>query len=100
VLQRTREIGVRVALGASRNIVLSMILKHALILVTIGVALGLAGAIAGGRVLGNMLYGISPHNPLLLAAACFSIILTAAAAAYLPARHAASIDPMQALRNE
>jgi putative ABC transport system permease protein len=100
VLQRTREIGVRVALGASRNMVLSMILKHALVLVAAGVALGLAGAIACGRVLGNMLYGTSPRNPLLLAAACFLIILTAAAAAYLPARHAASIDPMQALRNE
>jgi putative ABC transport system permease protein len=100
VLKRTREIGVRVALGASRRIVLGMVLKQAMLLVAAGVVLGLAGAFAAGQVLTNMLYGVSPRNPLLLAIACCAITLTAGLAAYLPARRAASIDPMQALRNE
>jgi putative ABC transport system permease protein len=100
VSKRTREIGVRVALGASRIMVQRMVLQQALLLVAAGVALGLAGAFATGQVLTNMLYGVSPRNPLLLATACFAITLTAALAAFLPARRAASIDPMQALRSE
>jgi len=100
VLKRTREIGVRVALGASRRMVLGMILKQAMLLVAAGVVLGLAGAFAAGQFLTNMLYGVSPRNPLLLAIACCAIAVTAAVAAFLPARRAASIDPMQALRSE
>jgi putative ABC transport system permease protein len=100
VSKRTREIGVRVALGASRIMVQRMVLEQALLLVATGVVLGLAGAFAAGQVLANMLYGVSPRNPLLLASACCAITLTAALAALLPARRAASIDPMQALRNE
>ena len=100
VLKRTREIGVRVALGASRKMVLGMVLKQAMILVATGVGLGLAGSFAGGQILTNMLYGVSPRNPVLLAIACCAIIGTAALAAFLPAQRAASIDPMQALRNE
>jgi putative ABC transport system permease protein len=100
VLKRTREIGVRVALGASRRTVLGLVLKQAILLVAAGVALGLAGAFAAGRVLTSMLFGVTPRNPLLLAIACCAITLTAGFAAYLPARRAASIDPMQALRNE
>jgi putative ABC transport system permease protein len=100
VSKRTREIGVRVALGASRIMVQRMVLEQALLLVAAGVVLGLAGAFATGQVLTNMLYGVSPQNPLLLAIACCAIILTAALAAFLPARRAASIDPTQALRNE
>jgi ABC-type antimicrobial peptide transport system permease subunit len=71
-----------------------------MLLVAAGVVLGLAGAFAAGQVLTNMLYGVSPHNPLLLAIACCAITVTAGLAAYLPARRAASIDPMQALRSE
>jgi putative ABC transport system permease protein len=100
VSKRTREIGVRVALGASRVMVQRMVLEQAMLLVAAGVVLGLAGAFAAGHVLTNMLYGVSPRNPLLLAIACCAITLTAALAAFLPARRAASIDPMQALRNE
>jgi predicted permease len=100
VLKRTREIGLRVALGASRRIVLGMVLKQATLLVAVGVLLGLFGAVAAGKILTNMLYGVSPLNPPLLALACCAIALTAAGAAILPASRAASIDPMQALRNE
>ena len=100
VLQRTREIGLRVALGASREMVLGMVLTQGLRLVGLGVVLGLAGSLGGTHLLGRMIYGVSPRNPLLLASACIAIALTAALAAYLPARRAASIDPMQALRNE
>ena len=100
VLQRTREIGLRVALGASRGMLLGMVLTQALRLVGLGVLLGLAGSLAGTHILSKMIYGVSPRNPLLLASACIAIALTAALAAYLPARRAASIDPMQALRNE
>ena len=100
VLQRTREIGVRVALGASRRTVLKMVLNHAMLLIAVGLALGLAGAVAGGKILRSMLYGVGPHNPLLITLACAALTLTATAAAFLPARRAASIDPIQALRNE
>ena len=87
-------------MGASRRMVLGMVLKQAMLLVAAGVVLGLAGAFAAGKVLTNMLYGVTPRNPLLLAIACCAITVTAGFAAYLPARRAASIDPMQALRNE
>jgi putative ABC transport system permease protein len=100
VSKRTREIGVRVALGASRMMVQRMVLEQAMLLVAAGVMLGLAGAFAAGHVLTNLLYGVSPRNPLLLAIACCAITLTAALAAFLPARRAALIDPMQALRSE
>jgi ABC-type antimicrobial peptide transport system permease subunit len=77
-----------------------MVLEQAMLLVAAGVVLGLAAAFAAGHVLTNMLYGVSPRNPLLLAIACCAITLTAALAAFLPAHRAASIDPMQALRSE
>jgi putative ABC transport system permease protein len=100
VARRTREIGLRVALGASRGEMLVMVFKKAMVLVLIGIAIGLAGAVAGGQLLRIALYGISPNNPLLLSVACVVVLFTAAVASYLPARRAASIDPMQALRNE
>jgi putative ABC transport system permease protein len=100
VVRRTREIGVRIALGASRDVVLGMVLKKAMLLVFLGVATGLAGAFAGGELIRKMLYGVGPRNPLLLGIACAVVTLTATLAAYLPARRAASIDPMEALRSE
>jgi putative ABC transport system permease protein len=100
VTRRTREIGVRIALGANCSTVLSMVLKRALAMVLIGLVLGLAGALAGGQLLQSMLYGVKPLDPAVLATACCLIGLTGALAAYLPARRATRIDPMVALRYE
>ncbi|HUI42786.1 MAG TPA: ABC transporter permease [Terriglobia bacterium] len=100
VARRTREIGVRIALGASRSAVLSMVLKRALLLVAAGLVLGVAGSFAGDRLLRTMLFGVSPTNPAVFALAGLLVALTGALAAYLPARRAASVDPMAALRHE
>jgi len=77
-----------------------MILREAIVLVIAGLAIGLAGAIAGGRVLQNVLFEVKPGDPVLLAVACCTITLTSLAAAYLPAIRAASVDPLHALRAE
>lgn len=100
VTRRTREIGVRVALGADAANILGMVLRRAMLLVAAGIALGLAGAFAGDRLLRSVLYGATPREPVLLALTCAVVAGTAVFAAYLPARRAASIQPMQALRSE
>ena len=100
VSKRTREFGVRIALGASRPTILAMVLKQAVALVGAGLVMGVAGALVGGQLLRNMLYGVTPRDPALLAIACLAITVTGILAAYLPARRAASTDPMNALRSE
>jgi ABC-type antimicrobial peptide transport system permease subunit len=100
VSNRTREIGIRIALGAARATVASMVLKHALRLVLVGVVAGAVGAIAVGYLMKPILFGVNPHSPLLLLLACFGMVLTGVISAYLPAQRAASVDPMQALRAE
>ncbi|MPY89361.1 MAG: FtsX-like permease family protein [Luteitalea sp.] len=100
VARRTREMGVRIALGASRATVLAMVLKKAMFLVVMGIGVGLVGTLAGAQLVAKMLYGVAPHEPRLLVLACSVVTITAAVAAYLPARRAATIDPMQALRSE
>jgi len=100
VIQRTREIGVRMALGATRGGVLTMVLKRAMRLVIMGLIIGLAGAAGESYLVQTMLYCVHPDNVLLAAAACCLILLTSLVAAYLPARRAAAVDPIQALRSE
>jgi putative ABC transport system permease protein len=100
VARRTREIGVRVALGANRSMVLSMVLKQALLLLAGGLALGLAASLAADRLLQGMLFGVSSVNPLVLSLSGILVGLTGLLAAYLPARRAAKVDPMVALRYE
>jgi putative ABC transport system permease protein len=100
VLRRSQEIGIRIALGASRGMILGMILGRAMRLAMVGVPIGVAGVYAEENLLQSALYGLGPHNPLLLIAACLVVTLTALIAAYLPARRAASTDPMVALRSE
>jgi putative ABC transport system permease protein len=100
VIKRTREIGVRIALGATRSAILTMVLKHAMRLVFLGLVIGLTGVALEGYLLQSMLYGIRPSDPLLLLLACCVIVITTMIAAYLPARRAASVDAMRALRTE
>lgn len=100
VAQRTREIGIRIALGADRGRVTRMILRQALILLAAGIAAGLALAFWASRFLNSFLYGVSTHDPWILAAVPFVLVLCGILAAYIPARRAASVDPMVALRAE
>ncbi|MGC2298242.1 MAG: ABC transporter permease [Acidobacteriaceae bacterium] len=100
VARRTREIGVRLALGAQRGTVLKMVLRQAGVLVVIGMALGIAATLASAWVLESMLYGTGSRNPLVLAGVCAVVAFAGMVAAYLPAMRAAGIDPMRALRAE
>ncbi|MEO8724577.1 MAG: FtsX-like permease family protein, partial [Acidobacteriaceae bacterium] len=100
VTRRTREIGIRMALGAGRASVLKMVLCETGIMVAIGLIIGVAGALTAGIVLRSILYGTIAHNPVVLITVCLALAITGLIAAYLPARRAASVDPMQALRNE
>jgi ABC-type antimicrobial peptide transport system permease subunit len=100
VVQRTQEIGVRMALGAERYQVLTLILRRGLLLTTIGIAAGLAGAIGGARYLQSMLFGIEPRDPGTFIAVAAGFAVIAVMASYLPARRATKVDPMVALRVE
>jgi putative ABC transport system permease protein len=100
VTRRTREIGVRMALGAQRSAVLGMVLRDAAWLLGIGVAIGLCVTLLSASLLRSILYGTGARNPLVLAAVCLVMTSAGLLAAYLPARRAASIEPMEALRNE
>ena len=100
VTRRTREIGVRLALGADRSAVLSMVMKQAMVLLVVGLGLGLATSLATGRFLRSMLYSVSAANPAILGFAGLLVGLTGLLAAYLPARQATRVDPMVALRCE
>jgi predicted permease len=100
VARRTNEIGLRVALGASRRAILGMVMRDALTLVALGIAVGAIAALAAGRLVSSLLFGLTPADPLTIAGASLSMILVAALAAYLPARWASQVDPIVALRYE
>jgi putative ABC transport system permease protein len=100
VSQRTREFGIRAALGATGDNLLRLVLLRSTVLIVAGLGLGLLGALALARFVRSLLYGITPYDAVTFASV--SLLLTAVAllASYLPARRAASIDPIQALRTE
>jgi predicted permease len=100
VARRTREIGIRMALGAFQKHVIWMVMREVLALVSIGIAAGLAGAIGLTRLVQAQLYGVTAHDPLTLALAALALAGVACAAGYLPALRASRIDAMQALRYE
>jgi len=100
VSQRTREMGVRFALGAGRGDVVWLVMRQAGILVALGVAVGLALAFVSGKLVRSYLYGVSPHDGWTLAAVVIVLMLAGAVAAYLPALRAAEVDPVEALRAE
>jgi ABC-type antimicrobial peptide transport system permease subunit len=100
VAQRTQEIGIRLALGAPRSAVVWLVTSQGLRMALAGLALGLVGTVLAARSLTSLLYGISALDPLTLGAASIALVAVALAACALPARRAAKIDPLQALRME
>ncbi|PYU37740.1 MAG: hypothetical protein DMG54_32580 [Acidobacteria bacterium] len=100
VTQRTTEIGIRLAFGAEPGAVLRMVLRQAMRPVVVGVAVAIPLAFLAGSWLRSMVFGVSPEDPRTITVACFSLVIAAALAAYLPARRAMRVDPMVALRYE
>jgi predicted permease len=100
VAQKTREIGIRMALGAARANLLWLVMRDVLLLITVGVALALPASVALTHIVENQLYGISPHDPSTLAFAAGLLIVVAGAAGYIPALRASRVDPIRALRYE
>ena len=98
VSQRTREIGIRMALGAGHTDVRSMVLRQGLLLATSGVFLGLAAALGLARLMTNLLYGVSGADPFTFGAVPLLLLGIAAVATYLPAWRASRVDPVEALR--
>jgi putative ABC transport system permease protein len=100
VAQRTREVGIRMALGAQRRDVLKLILMKGLTLIAWGIAFGLVGCYWLARLVSSQLYGVSPNDPLTLVTVAAVLVAVALLASYLPARRATKVDPLVALRYE
>jgi predicted permease len=98
--QRTHEIGIRIALGAKGSDVLGMVVRRGLKLAAVGTAIGIAMSLLLGRLIGDQLVEVAPHDPTTLTAAALSLTMTAALASWIPARRAARVDPLVALRYE
>ena len=100
VTQRTNEIGIRIALGAAQSSIFRLVVGQAMMLVAISVFIGLAGAFAATRLLNSLLYGVGASDPLTFVTIVLLVSIVAFLAAWLPARRAARVDPVIALRTE
>ena len=100
VARQTKEIGVRMAVGAQRGDIIRMVLRDAGKLILLGLVVGVIGALAGAHLLQSLVFGIAPRDPLTMACMCGVLLLTGLFAAWWPARRAAATEPMQALRAE
>ena len=100
VSRRTREIGIRMAMGAHQEDVLGLVLRDSMLLVVVGVAIGLTASLAAGRLVAAQLFGVEPTDPTTMTAAMLVMLAVSVAAGYLPARRAARVDPIVALRYE
>jgi ABC-type antimicrobial peptide transport system permease subunit len=99
VTQRTREIGIRMTMGAQRRDVMQLVLAQSMRPVAVGVAIGLAAGAAVSRVLASLLYGVSPRDPVVFVGVALFLSAVALLAGYVPAQRAARVDPMTALRH-
>ena len=100
VSRRTQEIGIRVALGASRAAILQMVLRETLLLAVAGLAVGIPCALAASRLVAHMLFGVSAHDPITILAVAVTLAAVAALAGFIPARRAMRVNPMVALKYE
>jgi len=100
VSQRTREIGIRMALGAQRETITAMFVRHGLVLTGIGVAFGLVASFITMRLMSSLLFDVSPVDPITYGSITALIAVIAYVACYLPSRRAASVEPVNALRAE
>jgi ABC-type antimicrobial peptide transport system permease subunit len=100
VSRRTRELGIRVALGAEPGSVLGMILRQALVLTLIGIAVGVPCALATARLITHLLFNVTPYDPVTLVLVSLVLLAVGALAGYIPAQRAMRVDPVVALRHE
>jgi len=100
VTRRTREIGIRMAIGAPRSHVLGMIVRNGLVLAAVGVVVGIATSLVTSRLLKSLLYQVGGGDPTTLIAVAIALLLVSLAACYIPARRATRVDPLVALRYE
>jgi putative ABC transport system permease protein len=98
--QRTHELGVRVALGATGGRITGMVIREGLVITVVGAVLGITSAAAASKYLASLLYDVKPSDPMIFATVTFALIIVSAIASYLPARRAARIDPLVAMRGD
>jgi ABC-type antimicrobial peptide transport system permease subunit len=97
-IRRTREIGIRMALGAQRTDVVRLVMRQTLLVLAIGAGVGIALALAASRAIGSVLFGVGPVDPFAIGAALALLVVVALVASYVPARRASRLDPTEALR--